>query len=121
MSYQHQELAAGRWDRMPLLEQMAHIGSEVERAIKWKEKKNPDYSAKACERALELLDLALDHPNNKPHLKEIARTREALVDYFLGENEFATSSESWRRYFLEFASAVRRAPKGTTHEAGTGS
>lgn len=33
MIYQHQELAAGRWSRLPFLEQMANIGSEVERAL----------------------------------------------------------------------------------------
>lgn len=31
--YQHQQLASGRWAKMPFLEQMANIGSEVERAI----------------------------------------------------------------------------------------
>ena len=34
MSQQHKELAAGRWQQMPFIEQMANIGSEVERALK---------------------------------------------------------------------------------------
>ena len=33
MSYQHKDLAAGRWGQMSLSEQMANIGSEVERAL----------------------------------------------------------------------------------------
>ena len=107
MNYQHKELAAGRWESLSLLEQMANIGSEVERAIKWKEKNNSDYSMKACERALELLDLTLDSRKNHSHFKEIARVREALVDYFWGGNQFVSSDLSWRRYFLEFAFAAR--------------
>ena len=108
MSYQHVELAGGRWQGFSLMEQMANVGSEVERALKWKEKNDADYSTKASNRALELLDLTLDDPKNKTRLKEVARTREALVDYFYGTNQFESSEESWRRYFLEFAYAARR-------------
>ena len=32
MTYQHAGLAAGRWKELPFVEQMANIGSEVERA-----------------------------------------------------------------------------------------
>ena len=111
MTHQHKDLAAGRWQKLSLIEQMANIGSEVERSLKWREKNNADYSARACERALELLDLTLDSPNNRSHLKEIARVREAVVDYFFGANQFASSEKSWRRYFLEFAYAAEACPK----------
>lgn len=87
---------------------MANVGSEVERALNWKAKSNEDYSIKACERALELLDLTLDSAQTGSKLKEVARTREALVDYFYGANQFGSSDKSWRRYFLEFAYAARR-------------
>ena len=82
MIYQHQELAAGRWQQLSFLDQMANIGSEVERALNWQIKNNADYAQKAFERALELIDLTLDCDKNYAHLKEIARTREAIVDYF---------------------------------------
>ena len=52
MSYQHKDLAEGRWSQLSFLEQMANIGSEVERALNWRAKKNPGYSQKAFERAL---------------------------------------------------------------------
>lgn len=108
MSYQHAELAAGRWKELSLVERMANIGSEVERAISWREKGNPDYSRKAFERALELIDLSLECTRRRSHLKEIARVREALVDYFQGMNEFESTDYSWRKYFLPFAYAARR-------------
>jgi len=108
MNYQHKDLAAGRWSKLSLVTQMAHIGSEVERALNWRIKKNREYAQKAFERSLELIDLTLDSDKNFAHLKEIARVREALVDYFSGENQFLSSEASWRKYFLPFACAARR-------------
>ena len=86
MNYQHKDLTLGRWSQLSFLEQMANIGSEVERALNWRIKKNTDYAQKAFERALELIDLTLDNDRNYAHLKEITRMREAIVDYFSGVN-----------------------------------
>ena len=108
MTYQHGDLAAGRWKELPFLEQMANIGGEVERALGWRAKNNIDYSRKAFERALELIDLTLECFQKRSHLKEIARMREALVDYFYGTNEFKSTEISWRKYFSHFTYAVRR-------------
>jgi len=108
MTVQHRELAAGRWNQLPLVEQLGHVGSEVERALKWRGKNNPEHCMRAFERALELLDLTLACPANRLRLKEIARTREILVDFFHGENQFATTGESLSAYFLRFAYAARR-------------
>jgi hypothetical protein len=105
---QHKELAAGRWQKMPLVEQLAHVGSEVERALKWREKNDPEYSRMAADRALELLDLTLDCTKGYTKLKEVARVREALVDYFYCDNSFKSTPESWRKYFMYFAYAARR-------------
>ena len=93
---------------MPFVEQMANIGSEVERALNWRAKRNDDYSRKAFERALELTDLTLESVSGFPRLKEIARMREALVDSFFGSNQFKSSDELWRKYFLKFTYAARR-------------
>lgn len=107
MNYQHQTLAAGRWKKLTFCEQMANIGSEVERTILWREKGNNTYSQKAFERALELLDLTIATPKNKKRLRELTRLREALVDYFLGENQFSSSDKLWRHYFYAFNYAAR--------------
>ena len=107
MNQQHKELAAGRWGQLSFLEQMAHIGSEVERALKWREKQNPEYSRKAFERALELIDLTLDSVTGMARFKELGRMREAVVDFFAGSNQFKSTETSWRRYFLPFAYAAR--------------
>jgi hypothetical protein len=108
MSYQHKELAAGRWNKLSFAEQMANIGSEVERALNWQAKNNAAYCEKAFERALELLDLTLDAAAGFTRLKEIARVREAVVDYFFGTNQFVSTERSWKSYFLFFAYEARR-------------
>jgi hypothetical protein len=59
MSYQHASLAAGRWQTLPLAEQLANVGSDVTRAYRWQEK-DPQLYEKVFARALELLDLTDD-------------------------------------------------------------
>ena len=108
MSYQHKDLAAGRWKTLSFLEQMANTGSEVERAIKWKTKNNLIYSQKAAERALELIDLTRQTVKGFSRLKELSRTREAIVDYFFGENKFMSTPALWKRYFSHFTYAARK-------------
>jgi len=108
MNYQHKGLAKGRWDKLSFLEKMANIGSEVERALKWRAKDNAVYSKQAFLRALELIDLTLDSVKGFPRIKEIARLREAIVDYFSGSNQFMSTEASWRKYFSNFTYAARR-------------
>ena len=107
MSVQHVELAAGRWAQMSFMEQMANVGSEVGRALNWRAKNNADYSQRSFDRALELLDLTLGCATSFPRLKEVARTREALVDFF-DTNSFGSSEAVLKKYFLHFAYAVRK-------------
>jgi hypothetical protein len=107
MKFQHQQLADGRWQKLNLIEQLANIGSEVERAILWKEKGDLSYSQMAFKRALELLDLTLMDPKNKKRLKEPCRVREVLVDYFAGKNIYHSSDELWQKYFYPFYLAAR--------------
>jgi len=104
----HPELASGRWKEMTLSEQLANIGSEISRALNWKRKGNDEYSHKAALRALELLDLSLESDLSLPKLKEVARLREAVVDYFFGDNIFQSSDSFWRSYFDHFAYAAAR-------------
>lgn len=107
MEYQHKNLASGGWQKLSFFEQMANIGSEVERTIKWKNKGNTEYSRMAFERALELMDLTIDSDKNPSHLKELLRVREALADYFVFENEYRSTDKSWQNYFYAFNFAAR--------------
>jgi hypothetical protein len=103
----HQDLAGGRWQTFSLCAQMAHIGSEVERALNWGRKGNPGYREKAFHRALELIGLTLRDPRHQGRRREIARVREGLVDFFACDNAYRSTEENWRNYFRAFAYAAR--------------
>jgi hypothetical protein len=69
-------------------------------------------AAAAFERALELLDLTLADPRWRGRRREIARARELLCDAVAGGGEYGTTLEALDRYFLAFAVAARREPRG---------
>jgi len=102
----HKELSPDRWRTLSFCEQMANIGSEVSRAISWRPK-NEEFSRLAMERALELLDLTLEIAATPARLKELARVRETLVDYFFFGNAYGSSDALWRGYFDAFNYAAR--------------
>ncbi len=107
MEYQHKNLASGHWQELSFFEQVANIGSEIERTIKWKNKGNTQYSSLAFERGLELLDFTIEDKKNKSRLRELLRVREALVDHFVFENEYGSTDKNWQNYFFAFNFAVR--------------
>lgn len=106
MTY-HKSLADGRWLNLTFWEQMANIGSEFERAIRWKNKKNDSYFLRAFDRMLELIDLTVSDPSNKNRLKELMRVRESLVDYLFCDNEYQSTEVMWKKYFNAFTYACR--------------
>ena len=109
MTVQHQDMAGGRWHQLSLFEQFGNVGSEISRAVKWMGR-NSELSRGALERALELIDLMLDDPRHRqsaPRLREIARVREVVVDFFDGINEYGSTSAGLQRYFDAYALAVR--------------
>ncbi len=107
VNIKHTKLAAGAWLQMSVCEQMANIGSEISRALNWKKKKNKEFCNNAVFRALELIDLSLDSATSFSQIKEFARLREAIVDYFYGLNQFCSSEVLWRKYFDHFNYAAR--------------
>jgi len=106
---QHRDLAAGRWWELTLAEQLGNIGSEISRANRWSDR-NPLLSRGALERALELFDLTLDDPRHRQspaRLREIARAREVVVDFFDGSNEYRSTAAGLQKYFDAYALAAR--------------
>ena len=106
---QHRDLAAGRWWELSLAEQLGNIGSEISRASRWSHR-NDQLSRGAFERALELFDLTLDDPRHRQseaRLREIARAREVVVDFFDGQNQYHSTAPSLQKYFDAYALAAR--------------
>ena len=87
---------------------MANIGSEVERAISRRARHHAAYAQRAFERALELIDLTLGSVSMPSRLRELARAREALIDYFAGTNQYGSTAALWSKYFSCFTYAARR-------------
>jgi hypothetical protein len=110
MTIIHKNLACGRWFELSLVEQLANVGSDVERTIKWKNKGNLEYSNNAFNRAYELLQLTIADPKNRKRLKELLRVKEALADYFIFDNKYGSTDELWQKYFYAFcyAAAIKR-------------
>lgn len=92
-----------QWQKFSLAEQLGNIGSEVNRAIYWKEKRNKDDAEKAAERVLEFIDLTVADKRRHSHLKEILRLREVFCDYFFDIGNYDVSSQMLKNYFLPFA------------------
>lgn len=104
----HRDLAGGRWWTMSLADQMANAGADVGRAMNAKASADAARFEPAFERALELIDLTLADPRRTPpQLKEIARMREVVCDYLVGDNEYDSSAEWIDEYFIQFAVAAR--------------
>jgi hypothetical protein len=105
----HKEAAQGKWFELSIMEQLAHIGSEVSRAKNWKDK-DPALFQGAVERALELFDLTCEDPRwrAQKRLQEIALARELFCDAISGGKEYSASLEELNRYFLPYALAARK-------------
>jgi hypothetical protein len=98
----HKDLKGERWNSLSIIEQMANIGCDIERTISWRNKGELVDSRNAFERALELLQFTIADPKNRRRLKELCRAKEALIDYFVYDNEYSSTDESWQNYFFNF-------------------
>lgn len=104
----HRDLAGGRWWTFSLVFQMANAGADVGRALSAKASGDGARLQPAFERALELIDLTMADPRRTPaQLKEIARMRELVCDYLVGDNAYGSTSEWIDDYFTQFALAAR--------------
>ncbi len=106
----HKGLTQERWSKLSLAEQLANVGCDIERAIRWRNKNNLDFSRKAFDRALELLIFTKLDPKNATSRRELCRMHEMLVDYFVYDNEYNSTDSAWQKYFYSFnyAAALQR-------------
>jgi hypothetical protein len=108
----HAGLAAGRWGSFSLAEQLANVGSEVDRAIAAWEGHRPDRFERALARALELFDLTVCDDRWRGHRRrEILRAREEFCRLFFEVSVQAGAADTLSAYFLRFAVLARRASR----------
>ena len=105
----HASLAADVAELLIERQRVPASGSDVGRAIRAKAHHDDLRLQGALERALELLDLTLaDDRWRGPRRREIARAREVVCDFLVGDNDYASTGESLDAYFFAFAMAARR-------------
>jgi hypothetical protein len=102
----HEQLAAGRWNSLSLIEQLANVGSDVARAARYYGQ-DQQRCEQAFERALELLDMTIADDRWKGRRKELTRARELLCDAMFGGKLYGSDLASLDRYFFHFAMAAR--------------
>lgn len=108
MTFIHQDLARGGWQKLSFMEQLGNIGSEVGRAANAQNNDQTKFE-NARLRALELFDLTLDDPRWKGRLKEIARAREVFCDTTTNQSkEYHASLKDLEKYFFNFAYLARK-------------
>lgn len=94
---------------MPIEAQLGNIGSEFERALRWKEKQQPQMFERAAARMLELFDLTLaDKRWHNHRLRELTRAREAACSELYDGKEIKPNPETLKKYFLQFATLARK-------------
>ncbi|HKY28159.1 MAG TPA: hypothetical protein VJM12_09450 [Pyrinomonadaceae bacterium] len=104
----HPDLASGRWFTLTLAEQLGNVGSEYERARRWKDRDEQSHFENAFDRMLELLDLTIaDQRWHNHRLKELVRLREVICEEFFGE-PYGSSTGDLRNYFLYFGLLARK-------------
>jgi hypothetical protein len=97
------------WHQMTLAEQLGNIGSDYERALRWKTKGNQKMVDGALTRILEQVDLSLSDPRwIGPRRREIARLRDEVCREIMADGKNTTSAQQMQRYFMSFAIADRR-------------
>ncbi len=108
----HASLAAGRWAELSVVEQLANIGSEVDRTLRAHETGRIDRRDHALARALELFDLTASDPRWRgPCRREVLRAREYFCAMLFSEHPDPSDVTFLRKYFLQFAAAARQAPE----------
>lgn len=110
-------LVEERWFSLTLAEQLGNVGSDFDRALRWKAKNQPALFKGAVARMLKQLDLTLADPRWHNHrLKELARLRETICDELFGPDLNLQSAAGLQKYFLTMA---RRAAEDRRIASGT--
>ena len=91
-----------RWFEMPVTRQISNIGSEVARAIRWKNKGDYQKARNFCNKAIEFWLLTEEDPKNRHRVGEFNNAVGELRDFFLGDNIYQTTDEMLTRYYDAF-------------------
>ena len=91
-----------KWFKMPISQQISNVGSEVNRALRWKISGNLQRAESFCSKAIQFLSLSLNDPKNVHRKGELTFCIEELQDYFFGNNFYNTTEEMFHKYYDAF-------------------
>jgi len=86
---------------MSVGEQISNVGSEVERALRFREKDERSCMVHVS-KAIELLERSQRDPKNRTRIAELGNCKVELIDYFIGDNIYGTTEEQLRRFYDSF-------------------
>lgn len=95
-----------KWFEMPEWMQISNIGSEVLRAIRWKNKGDRQKAVNFCNKAIEFWQLSLEDPKNAHRRSEFICAIEELKDCFIEDNKYHTTDEVLIKYYDAFLSRL---------------
>jgi len=89
-----------KWFQMSIGEQISNIGSEVARALKYKD--NEKKMLNFLNKAIELIERSQRDPKNRYRIAELGFCKEEMLDYFIGANIYQTTPEQMMKYYDAF-------------------
>ena len=90
------------WFALPFEKQMLNIGSEVSRALRWKNAGNREREVNAAIKAVEIFGLTKMDPKHAKRFLELHDYELTLMDYLFGENERGNTDESIMALYNQF-------------------
>ena len=97
-----------KWHRMALPEQLGNVGSDYERALRWKKLDKPQLFSNAARRTLAQLDMTItDSRLHGGRRKEITRVRESVCEELFSKNSNDDSANRLAKYFFAMAKLAR--------------
>ena len=93
-----------KWFEMDVGIQLANVGGEICRAIRWKNRGDDKKEANFYNKAMDFLELTMQDPKNSHRLGELREARYELEDFFYGGNTYDNTDESIMKYYDSFLS-----------------
>ncbi len=91
-----------RWFEMPVGQQLANVGGEINRAIRWKNKHEKEKELSFLDKAMEFLKLTMQDPKNKNRLGELYECKREIDDFFFEGNTYSNTDESLMKFYNSF-------------------
>ena len=79
--------------------QISNVGSEVHRAIRWRDRGDEKGKIEFCKKAIEFLEIIKKDPKNEHREEELDFRIGELEDYFLGDNTLDTTDDKLIEYY----------------------